>query len=207
MPLTGLGKNQSLLALKGTAPTTPITHIGALVQQAGKAVTGTAATDIFTSTAHGFSAGDLVVFGNITGGAGIQAGNAADANGLADPYFVIAANLAANTFQVSRDAGGTAIDFTTDMTSGTVYRLVELSGGSPAYARVAIAFNNPAGGLMDDSTNGATVNVPAGNTVSYGGLWNGASAGTLVGIQRVTDEAFAAQGTYQFTDVKIDLNA
>ena len=75
------------------------------------AVTGVAATDIFTSTAHGYVAGDRVVFTSLTGGAGLSTNR---------DYYVIAANLAANTFQVSATSGGAAVDFTTDVTVGTV---------------------------------------------------------------------------------------
>lgn len=83
------------------------------VAEPGKAVTGVAATDIFTSTAHGYLAGEEVKFSSLTGGAGIVAGTS---------YFVIAANLAANTFQVSATPGGAALNFTTDLTAGTVAR-------------------------------------------------------------------------------------
>ena len=48
----------------------------------------------------------------------------------------------------------------------------EISGGSPAYARKAIAWNSAASGSMDDSTNGVELDVPAGTTVSYVGLWS-----------------------------------
>jgi hypothetical protein len=78
---------------------------------AAKAVTGVAATDIFTSAAHGYAAGDRVVFTALTGGAGLVTKQA---------YYVIAANLAANTFQVSATPGGAAVDFTTDVTAGSV---------------------------------------------------------------------------------------
>jgi hypothetical protein len=78
-----------------------------------KAVTGAAATDIFTSTAHGFVAGNEVRFSALTGGAGIVAGTS---------YFVIAANLTANTFQVSLTPGGATVDVTSNLTAGTVTR-------------------------------------------------------------------------------------
>jgi hypothetical protein len=78
---------------------------------AGKSVTAVAATDIFTSAAHGFVLGDSVVFSTLTGGAGITPGTV---------YYVIATNLAANTFSVSATPGGTILDVTTDLTVGTV---------------------------------------------------------------------------------------
>ena len=81
----------------------------------------------------------------------------------------------------------------------------ELTGGSPAYARQAIAWNAAAAGSMDDSTNGVVFDVPAGVTVSWISLWN--TAGTVRYLKKdVTDEAFGAQGTYTVTDADLDLN-
>jgi hypothetical protein len=80
---------------------------------AALAVTGVAATDIFTSAAHGYAAGDRVIFTALTGGAGLSTNR---------DYYVIAANLAANTFQVSATPGGASVDFTTDVTAGTVQK-------------------------------------------------------------------------------------
>lgn len=90
----------------------------ALQVQAVKALTtpfGVAATDIFTSTAHGYSAGDPVRFSGLVGGAGIVAGQV---------YFVIAAGLTANDFAVSTTVGGATINFTTDLTAGFVQRVI-----------------------------------------------------------------------------------
>lgn len=71
-----------------------------------------AADDIIdTTAAHGFVAGDRVRFTALTGGAGLSTNT---------DYYVIAANLAAQTFQVSATPGGTAVNFTTDITAGTV---------------------------------------------------------------------------------------
>lgn len=66
---------------------------------------------IDTQAAHGFVAGQRVMFESITGGAGLAA---------LTPYYVIAANLAATTLKVSLTAGGAAIDFTTDITAGVL---------------------------------------------------------------------------------------
>jgi coat protein Gp5 len=66
---------------------------------------------IDTATAHGFVAGDKVRFPALTGGAGLSKDT---------DYYVIAANLAARTFQVSTTKGGSAALFTTDITAGTV---------------------------------------------------------------------------------------
>lgn len=74
--------------------------------------TSAALDDIIdTATAHGYAAGDKVVFTALTGGTGLTIGRV---------YYVIAANLAATTFQVSATLGGAAVNFTTDITAGTV---------------------------------------------------------------------------------------
>lgn len=82
----------------------------------------------------------------------------------------------------------------------------EVSGGSPAYARKAIAFNAASAGAIDDSTNGAVFDVPAGVTVTHVGFWSASSAGTFLASDAVTNEAFAAQGTYTLTDADLDLS-
>lgn len=73
--------------------------------------TSAAADDIIDCTSHGFEVGDAVIFTALTGGAGLTVGTV---------YYVIAANLAANTFQVSATPGGAAVNFTTDITAGSV---------------------------------------------------------------------------------------
>lgn len=182
-------------ALKGTAPSVPITHVGLFDEDTAlTAVTAVASTDIFTKTAHGLSNTNLVVLRSLTGGTGLF---------TEIPYFVIAS--AANTFQLSRVSAGSAIDFTTDVTTTSVVRLVEVSGGSPAYARKVIAFNAAVDGSMDDSTNGAVVDVPAGVTINYVGFFSAVTAGTLLGIDDVVAEAFGGQGTYTVTDADLDL--
>ena len=81
-----------------------------------------AADDIVdTTAAHGYAAGDPVVFTALTGGAGLSVGRV---------YYVIAANLGATTFQVSATPGGAAVNFTTDITAGSVR-----SGGAAQLVR------------------------------------------------------------------------
>lgn len=81
----------------------------------------------------------------------------------------------------------------------------EVSGGSPAYARKAITFAAAASGLIDDSTNGVTFDVPASTTVAYVGYWSAITSGTWLGSSAVTSEAFAGQGQYVLTDAKLSL--
>jgi len=82
----------------------------------------------------------------------------------------------------------------------------EISGGSPAYARKAITWNPAAAGSMDDS-NVPVFDVPAATTVKYVGFWSLVTGGTFYGAAAVTNEVFAAQGTYTLTDADLDLNA
>jgi hypothetical protein len=81
----------------------------------------------------------------------------------------------------------------------------EVSGGSPAYARKAIAFNAASGGTMDDSTNGAVFDIRASTTVTHIGFWSASTAGTFLASADVTDETFAAQGTYTVTDADLSI--
>lgn len=69
----------------------------------------------------------------------------------------------------------------------------EVTGGSPAYARKAVAYNAAAAGVATQNAN-VVFDVPAG-TVSWVSGWN--TAGTVRYFkENVTDEVFAAQGTY-----------
>ena len=57
----------------------------------------------------------------------------------------------------------------------------ELTGGSPAYARVAVTWSSAAGGSKALSgTYG--LNVPASTTVEYIGFWDAASSGNFQGM-------------------------
>lgn len=86
----------------------PVTAIPAALLPAVKAVSAVAATDIFTSTAHGLSVNDSGTLSALVGGAGLSTSTI---------YYVIAANFAANTFQLSTTLGGATVDMTTDLTS------------------------------------------------------------------------------------------
>jgi hypothetical protein len=79
---------------------------------------------------------------------------------------------------------------------------VELSGGSPVYARVGISFNTAAAGSIDSASQ-PTLNVPAGGTPSYVAFFAGA---TLVATNTTGETAYGSQGTYQITDADLDLN-
>lgn len=180
-------------AMDGDSPALSVTHVGAY--DAGTAltsVTGLASTDVFTKTSHGMADGTVVKLTSLSGGAGLNVNKW---------YFV--RDQTANTFKLTPVSGGTAVDYTTDVTSVTVTPYLEISGGG--YARVAIAFNaaasDPNGATIDDSTNGAVITIPAGATVDAISGHSASSAGTLLFLDDVTPESFAGAGTYTVTDV------
>lgn len=79
----------------------------------------------------------------------------------------------------------------------------EVTGGTPAYARKAITFEAAAGTELAgsiDVTAAPVFDVPAGTTVAAVGYWTALTAGTIMADADVTDEVFAAQGTYSLTD-------
>lgn len=82
----------------------------------------------------------------------------------------------------------------------------EVTGGDPAYARKAITFAAADAGSMAANGTLPVFDVPAG-TVKAVGLMSAAVDGTRYDLSDVTDEVFAAQGTYTLTSVVLDLNA
>jgi hypothetical protein len=115
---------------------------------AAAAVTGAAAgaTDIITATAHGLTAGDTVRFASV--------GTATPLT-TTDVYYVIATNLAANTFSVSLTKGGSIVNITVDGTV-TWSEGVTLTK-SLIDTLLQSAFDN--GGLMEGETR--TLLVPS----------------------------------------------
>jgi hypothetical protein len=101
------------------------------------AITGDASTDIITAVGHNFTANQGVRFPTLTGGSGLTS---ATTN-----YFV--RDISGDTFKVSTTSGGSAVNFTTNITAGTVIAV---------QANVAIR-NNSA------ETNSALVLTPKGN--------------------------------------------
>lgn len=76
--------------------------------------TGAESTDVFSCTSHGLDTATQVMFRSLTGGAGL----AVDTR-----YYVIASGLTADAFKLSATLGGTAINFTTDVTASVLERL------------------------------------------------------------------------------------
>lgn len=76
----------------------------------------------------------------------------------------------------------------------------EITGGT--YARQAITWNAAASGSKTIS-NQPVFDVPAGATVRAVGFMTAVSAGTQYAMYNVTDETFAADGTYTITSASI----
>lgn len=78
----------------------------------------------------------------------------------------------------------------------------ELSGGG--YARATVTWAAASGGTMDETAS-PTISVEGGDTVSWISGWN--TAATVRYFKKdVTNEVFGANGTYQLTDLDLDLN-
>jgi len=88
--------------------------------EAAFTVTGDAATDVLTSVGHTLVNSDVVVFNTIAGGTGLQV------NSGGYYYYPVyrVINVSGDTFQLASADGSstTAINFTTDITAGTLSR-------------------------------------------------------------------------------------
>lgn len=192
MSFTTLGKN-ALLSAHG------VDRVG-LFNGVVKTLTtpfGVDSTDIFTSAAHGMANGQLVIFTSKTGGSGLTISTP---NGTTVPYFVIA--TATNTFQLALTPGGTAVNLGSDLTAGALLALTEPTG---VYARGTIAFGTPAGGTVDDTTNGVVINVPAVVDIHAEGGWNNGSGELRVLNYVTTAVGDASAWTYTITDADLTI--
>ena len=106
---------------------------------------------MLTVPGSAFLAGDSVTFASITGGAGLSAGF---------QYWVI--NPSGTTFQLATSQGGTAINFTTDITAGSIIlQSDEIRVWSAEYRDIFI----PNGSLLfGGSGSGAGVTFPTGSS-------------------------------------------
>lgn len=76
------------------------------------AATGVAATDVVTGASSAYANGNRVFFPTITGGAGLTANTI---------YFV--RDVSSATFKLAATLNGTAINFTTDISAGTIQKV------------------------------------------------------------------------------------
>src|SRR3954463_7960378 len=96
-----------------------------------------------------------------------------------------------------------ATSYGTAATFGAVYTTApggtagtEPSGGSPAYARKALAWGAASGGVI---TVTVVFDIPSGATIVGAGAHTAITAGTYLDGASVTSQAFASQGTYSIT--------
>ena len=80
----------------------------------------------------------------------------------------------------------------------------ELTGGSPAYARKAVTWL-AASAAEKRASSQPVFDVPAGVSVTHGGVWSAATGGTYYGSGPIPNEAFSSQGTYTLTESVLDL--
>ena len=117
-------------------------------------VTATNGTDVINLTSHGFSAGDVVVFGGTTVPTGLNFGQ---------PYYVI--NTTTDTFQVSTTSGGGAALFTADGAS------VNITGGITLPSGISLGtygILNGSAAALAIGGNGGTITLP---TAAAGNLY------------------------------------
>lgn len=87
---------------------------------ATEAITGTEATNTINHAGHTFVNNDPVTFTALTGGAGFVVGTT---------YFVVG-SVAGVSYQLSATSGGAAINFTTDISSGSIGRAFGTTGSN-----------------------------------------------------------------------------
>jgi hypothetical protein len=81
----------------------------------------------------------------------------------------------------------------------------EATGGTPAYARQALAFSAAGGGLKALSAV-PTWNLPAG-TYGYFGMWSALTSGTWLGYEPITQFTLSAQDIYSLLSGSLSQNA
>lgn len=82
----------------------------------------------------------------------------------------------------------------------------EVTGGSPAYARLGVTWGTASSGVAA-MTGTITFNVPASTTITHVGLWNQAVGGTFYGSAQLSaSETYGGQGTYNLTALTITVS-
>ena len=164
-PLTAGSVDNAILRADGTGGTI-LQNSGLIVDDAVVAysVTGDAATDVITATGHIYTGNQTVIFSSITGGAGLSAGTV---------YFV--RDISGSTFKVSATSGGAAINFTTNITAGSVIAI---------QANVAVSQNTTETNsslVLTPKGTGALIAGPKPDGTAVGGNARGSKAICLVG--------------------------
>lgn len=108
-------------------------------------------------------------------------------------------NAAANG--VASNVGYVSMHTADPGTTGTS----EVTGGTPAYARKAVAWSTASGGVASIS-GGVTFDVPGSTTITHVGLWSTATGGTYYGSAALSaSETYGGQGTYNLTALTITI--
>lgn len=149
--LTTGSVDNAILRAEGTGGAT-LQNSGLVVDDAIVSfnITGVATTDIITASGHNFTANQGVMFPSLTGGSGLNATTV---------YFV--RDISGNDFKVSTSSGGAAVNFTTDITAGSVIAI---------QANVTLAQNTT-------ETNSSLVLSPKGTGALIASKPNGAASG------------------------------
>lgn len=179
-PLTAGSVDNAILRADGTGGTI-LQNSGLIVDDAVVAysVTGDAATDVITATGHNFTTNQTVLFSSITGGSGLSASTV---------YFV--RNISGNTFQLSTTSGGAAINFTTNITAGSIIAI---------QANVAILQNTTETNsslVLTPKNTGALIAGPKPDGTATGGNARGANAVDLQVVRFAATQV--ASGNYSF---------
>jgi hypothetical protein len=154
-------------------PTPKVRAVGESVQEAGRAVTAAAATDIWTLAGHGFAVGDRVKATALTGGAGIVAGQNYYVSQVIDANTFTVSATPPNIFGSPQDASVVAATdlFTTanhGLVAGTPIgfeRLQTGGSGTPTAPLVGVIYYVIAAGLtandfkVSTTRGGATIDV------------------------------------------------
>jgi len=82
----------------------------------------------------------------------------------------------------------------------------ELSGGGYARQAVTVSAANAELAGSIDITNQPTFSVGAGSTVDFAGFWSGEGTPKFLAWFDVANEVFSGAGTYQLTDVDLNVN-
>lgn len=129
------------------------------VEDATWTVTGLEVSNVITTSAdHGLAVGDTVVFGGLTGGVGLTDGTV---------YYVLT-TPAANTLTVSDQSGGAVVDFTTDITDGSLERspnVVDYQAFPENGWTTALSATPSAIGAADVAFNSVLTNILAANSI------------------------------------------
>lgn len=94
-------------------------------------ITGEADTEVITATAHGLAVGDRVRFPALSGGENLTADTGR--------YYVVSVP-SANTLTVSATVGGSAVNFTTDITDGSIQKYENIVGMAVLPSAIGVAF-------------------------------------------------------------------